>query len=119
MKPKLLDRSDDFAERRQPLAGLSDDELRARFWALTRRIVEPLIEEARGHTTPAIERSVLLRMGFSSSEARALVERMAKRGLLGHGAGKLVLDLAAERGIAVREAGAALLAGRHWEMLGG
>ncbi len=118
MKPKPLERPDDFAERRRHLAGLSDEELRARFWELARRIVEPLVEEARNHTTPAIERSVLLRMGFSSMDAKALVERMAKRGLLGHGAGRLVLELATERGITVREAGAALLEGRLWESLG-
>ncbi len=44
-------------------------------------IVAPLIEEARTHTTPSIERSVLLRMGFSSIEAKALVARMHERRL--------------------------------------
>lgn len=119
MKQKPLDRPDDFAARRRRLDELSDEALQARFWELTRRIVEPLVEEARTHTTPAIERSVLLRMGFSSVDAKALVERMQTRRLLGHGAGKLVLDLARERGITVGEAGAALLEGHHWEALGG
>ena len=79
--------------------------------------VAPLIEEARTHTTPSIERSVLLRMGFSSTEAQTLVERMNQRGLLGHGAGRLVLELAKAKGISVRAAGIALLAGDYWQEL--
>ncbi len=112
-----LERQDDFEARRAHLRELSDEVLHARFWSLVNEIVKPLIEEARTHTTPAIERSVLLRMGFSSVEAKALVEQMQRRSLLGHGAGGLVLRLAQRRGISVREAGAALLAGHEWEGL--
>jgi D-ornithine 4,5-aminomutase subunit alpha len=111
------ERPDDFAVRRERLRALSDAELDARFWELARRIVEPLVEQARTHTTPSIERSVLLRMGFSSLEAKDLVGRLAERRLLGHGAGRLVLELARRRGIPVREAGVALLDGRYWEEL--
>jgi len=114
---KCVERADDFASRRQRLKGMSDEELHARFWSLAEQIVAPLIEEARTHTTPSIERSVLLRMGFSSIEAGRLVEGMMERGLLGHGAGRLVLELAKAKGLPVREAGAALLAGRYWEEL--
>jgi len=110
-------RADDFESRRRHLQGLSDDELQARFWTLVEQLVAPLIEEARTHTTPSIERSVLLRMGFSSLEARDLVQRMQARGLLGQGAGRLVLELARAKGISVREAGSALLAGQHWDEL--
>jgi D-ornithine 4,5-aminomutase subunit alpha len=110
-------RPDDFATRREPLRGLSDAELHDRFWSLVERIVAPLVEEARTHTTPAIERSVLLRMGFTSAEAQALVARMSRAGLLEHGAGRLVLDLAARSGGGLREAGEALLDGRCWEDL--
>ncbi len=112
-----MERPDDFATRRQRLQAMSDDELHAHFWRLVERIVAPLIDEARTHTTPSIERSVLLRMGFSSLDARALVERMGERGLIGRGAGRLVLELAQGRGITVREAGAALLAGSGWPEL--
>lgn len=112
-----LDRPDDFEDRRRHLRKLSDEELHARFWSLVDEIVNPLIEEARTHTTPSIERSVLLRMGFSSVEAKALVEQLQRRSLLGHGAGGLVLKLAQRKGISVREAGTALLAGRDWEVL--
>ena len=112
-----VERSDDFAARRASLRALSDDELHAYFWKLAEKIVAPLIAEARTHTTPSVERSVLLRMGFSSLEAKALVERMRARGLLGHGAGRLVLELAQAKQLSVREAGMALLAGRYWEEL--
>jgi D-ornithine 4,5-aminomutase subunit alpha len=98
---------------------MSDAELHARFWELAQQIVDPLIAGARTHTTPSIERSVLLRMGFSSVEAKALVSRMHERELLGHGAGRLVLELAKRKGISVRAAGTALLAGQYWEEICG
>src|SRR3990172_3267684 len=110
-------RLDDFATRRAPLRELSEAELHARFWSLVERIVAPLVEEARTHTTPAIERSVLLRMGFGSQEAKALAARLASRGLLGRGAGRLVAELARRRGIPLREAGRELLAGRGFDEL--
>ena len=56
-------------------------------------------------------------MGLSSAEAGALVTKLAARGLLGHGAGRLVLELALGRGQSVREAAMALLEGHHWEEL--
>jgi D-ornithine 4,5-aminomutase subunit alpha len=112
------ERPDDFAARRAPLAKLSDEALREHFWSLAERIVAPLVEEARTHTSAAIERSVLLRMGFASSEAAALVEELAERGLLGRGAGRLVLELARRRGLPIREAGLELLAGRLWNEVG-
>lgn len=115
---RYAERPDDFEARRRHLRTLSDEELHARFWNLVGKIVEPLIEEARTHTTPSIERSVLLRMGFSSIEAKELVARLAEQGLLGRGAGHLILDLAKRTGLPVREAGAALLEGRHWEEVG-
>lgn len=111
----IAPRPDDFAERRAHLRGLSDEELHARFWSLVGRVVAPLVEEARTHTTPSIERSVLLRMGFSSLESKALVARLSERGLLGRGAGRLVLELARRRGVSVRDGGLALLEGRYWE----
>jgi D-ornithine 4,5-aminomutase subunit alpha len=116
---KSAERPDDFDKRREHLRDLSDEELHACFWGLVETIVAPLIEEARTHTTPAIERSVLLRMGFSSVEAKSLVEQIHQQGLLGHGAGHLLLELAKKENISVREAGTALLAGRYWEELPG
>ncbi len=109
------ERSDDFETRRAHLRAMSDEELHAHFWRLVSELVEPLIEEARTHTTPSIERSVLLRMGFSSLEAQDLVHRLTQRGLLGRGAGRLVLELARAKKLSIREAGAALLDGHHWD----
>jgi D-ornithine 4,5-aminomutase subunit alpha len=112
-----IERPDDFAQRREQLKTLTDEELHTRFWNLVDKIVEPLVEEARTHTTPSIERAVLLRMGLSSIEAKSLVAQMGERGLLGHGAGHLVLELAMRKNIAVRDAAGALLAGQYWEEL--
>ena len=110
-----MNREDDFDGRRQHLSCLSDEALAERFWSLVGEIVAPLVADARTHTSPSIERSVLLRMGFSSLESSALVERMQARGLLGRGTGKLVLELANQEGLSIREAGLALLEGRFWE----
>ena len=112
-----LQRPDDFETRRAHLKSMTDDALHDYFWELVERIVAPLIEEARTHTSPAIERAVLLRMGFSSIECKQLVEQMQQHGLLGHGAGRLVLELAKSKGINLREAGKALLQGEYWQAL--
>ncbi len=108
---------DNYPELRKHLAGLSDEELKNYFWELLGRIIDPIVEEARTHTSPSIERSVLLRMGFSSIEAKALVTMIAERGLLGHGAGNLVLKVATKRGLDARAAGLALIDGAHWDDL--
>ena len=105
----MIKREDDFSQRREHLAGLSDEELKARFWALTGQLVDPLIAMAKENTSPAIERSVLLRMGFSSLEAKAIVDGCMERGLLGHGAGNVVYRYAKQTGLPVREAGLALM----------
>ena len=112
-----LERADDYSKRRGRVSAMSDQQLHNYFWSLAEKLVAPLIAEARSHTTPSIERSVLLRMGFSSVEAKTLVERLHERGLLGHGAGKLILELAQQKKISVRTAGTALLAGQYWEEL--
>lgn len=114
---KSLERGDDFTTRRKHLRSMSDEELHAYFWSLSEKIVGPLVEEARTHTTPSIERSVLLRMGFSSIEAGQLVEKVGRRQLLGYGAGHLILKLAKAKGISVRETGLGLLADNYWEEL--
>jgi D-ornithine 4,5-aminomutase subunit alpha len=107
-----------FEQRRAHLRSLSDAELRARFWQLAEQVVDPLVELARTHTTPSIERSVLLRGGLSSVEAGRVVEGAVRRGLLGLGAGGLVLRLAKKRGVSFVEAGRMLAAGQGWEEVG-
>ncbi|MGL5256451.1 MAG: ornithine aminomutase subunit alpha [Proteocatella sp.] len=109
-----MKRADDFAQRRAHLANLSDQELYERFWALASDIVDPLLELGQKNTSPAIERSVLLRMGFSSIEAKAIVDGVIDRGLMGKGAGHVIYKLAKSQNIEVREAGVALAEGKLW-----
>lgn len=84
-------REDTFEHAHQYLMGLTDEELQMRFWSLTQEIVDPLVELARTHTSPSIERSVLMRMGIDTPTCAAVVSEVEKRGLLGHGAGHVVL----------------------------
>ncbi len=105
-----------FEERRQHLAHLSDEELYARFWELTEKVVEPLLQAGREYTTPAIERSILLRMGFSSLEAQAIVRGVIDHGLMGRGAGHVVWKVSEELGLSIREAGLALAEGMYWDV---
>lgn len=109
-------RPDDFASRRLHLVPLSDEELEARFWELAEQIVAPLVELARTHTSPSIERSVLMRMGLDSLTCAAVVHECEKRGLLGHGAGHVVLRCAQEWRTDVRTAAKRLAAGEGWEI---
>lgn len=110
-----MERKDDFEERRKHLADLSEDELEARFWELTEQVVDPIIDLARKNTTPSIERSVLLRMGFSSVETKGLVEGALDRGLISHGVGHIVYRMAKDNGLGIREAGLKLLDGELWD----
>ena len=109
-----LKRDDDFEERRKKLANLSDEELKNRFWQLAEQVVEPLLKMAKENTTPSIERSVLLRMGFSTLEVRPLVEGAIERNLIGKGVGHIVYRVAKEK--AIREAGEKLIAGDYWDL---
>jgi len=84
-------REDTFDHAHQYLSGLTDEELQMRFWHLAEEIVDPLVELARTHTSPSIERSVLMRMGIDTPTCVAVVGECEKRGLLGHGAGHVVL----------------------------
>lgn len=108
-------RNDDFAGRRGHLVHLSDEELAQRFWQLAEQVVTPLLEMAELHTSPSIERSVLMRMGFNSLEAKSIVEKCLEQGLLGKGAGHVVWRLAAGENISIEAAGRMLLEGSGWE----
>ena len=107
-----LRRDDDFEERRKKLENLSDEELKNKFWQLAEQIVDPLLKMAKENTTPSIERSVLLRMGFSSLEVKPLVEGAIERNRIGH----IVYRVAKEKGISIREAGEKLIAGDYWDL---
>lgn len=114
-----MTRTDDFQERRKHLANLSDEELKAKFWELASQIIDPIVDLGRKNTTPSVERSVLLRMGFSSLEAKAIVDGVMDRGLMSKGAGHVVYKLSKEKGISVREAGVALVEGKYWDEVNG
>ena len=110
-----MKRKDDYNVRRAHLANLTDEQLYARFWELAEKIVDPMLELGRVHTTPAIERSILLRMGFSSLEVKPIVEGVMKKGLMGKGCGNVVWRLAEKKSISVREAGLLLARGQEWD----
>jgi D-ornithine 4,5-aminomutase subunit alpha len=104
------DRIARFEQRRAELRRMTDEQLKARLWELCTQVVEPIVELARTHTSPSIERSVLLRMGVDSQSCLGVVERIHQAGLLGKGAGTVVLRVAERRGTDVRGAAAAILA---------
>jgi D-ornithine 4,5-aminomutase subunit alpha len=98
-----------FEERQKELHQLSDEQLKDRFWLLCNKLVNPIVDLARTHTSPSIERSVLLRMGIDSLTAHAVVDRILEAGLLSKGAGHVVLKLSQKTGIDVRDAAASIL----------
>jgi D-ornithine 4,5-aminomutase subunit alpha len=110
-------REDTFPHAREHLAALTDEQLEARFWSLTQEIVDPLVELARTHTSPSIERSVLMRMGIDSIACMAIVSECETRGLLGHGAGHVVLHCALVWAVDVPVAAARLAAGEGWDVV--
>lgn len=110
-----MKREDDFEARRVHLRGLTDEQLYDRFWALCEQLVDPLLDMGKEYTSPAIERSVLLRMGFSSLEVKAIVNGCMERNLLQHGAGNVVYKLSLKTGLPLREAGVKLANGMLWE----
>lgn len=112
-----LKREDDFQVRSQHLKELTDEELHSKFWSLLEQTVDPLLAMAKTHTSPSVERSVLLRMGFSSIEAKPLVDMAIDKGLIGKGVGHIVYRAAKNNDLEIREAGLALLDDKLWETL--
>ena len=110
-----MKREDDFEKRRKHLKDLSDKDLSDRFWSLTEEIVKPMADLAYTHTSPAVERSVLLRMGFSSIEAGNIVKEGMKWKLLGKGMGNVVLTYSKLNGISYLKAGEELSRGTGWD----
>ena len=108
-----MKRADDFLKRREHLAPLSDEELHDRFWSLVKELTDPLLKAGEENTSPAIERSVLLRMGFNSLEAKALVDLFLDKSLLCHGAGHVIYQLSQKHGLTIREAGLSLIEGKY------
>ncbi len=98
-------RKDDFEVRKKHLAALSDVELKKYFFKLLDDLIDPILKIAYKQTSPSIERSILLRMGFSSVEAKAIVDVVLDYDLIGHGAGHIVYRYAKYHNLAIREAG--------------
>ncbi len=109
-------RPDTYQEARKQLSALDEAQLEARFWELAREVVEPLVELARTHTSPSIERSVLMRMGVDSPTCQAVVAECEKRGLLGHGAGHVALVCMREWGCDAPGAATRLAVGEGWDI---
>jgi D-ornithine 4,5-aminomutase subunit alpha len=103
------DRNQKFEKRRTELSKMTDEELKARFWELCNQVVDPIVDLAKTHTSPSIERSVLLRMGIDSISAHGVVDRILEAGLLGKGAGHVVLKVSEKNGSDIRTAAAAIL----------
>lgn len=103
------DRIAQFEARRERFKDMSDEALKAHFWDLCDQIVAPIVDLAHTHTSPSIERSILLRMGIDSLTAHGVVDRVHQAGLLGKGAGHVLLRLAEKQGSDVRAAAKAIL----------
>ena len=104
------ERQERLEQRIRALDNLPDEELKQRFWSLCEQVVEPMVDLARTHTSPSIERSVLLRMGIDSLSSQGVVTSVHQAGFLGKGAGHVLLRLAQRQGTDVRAAAAAVLA---------
>ena len=101
----MRERIDDFEIRREHLKGMSDKELRTYFLELSEKIVDPLLELASTNTSKSIERSVLLRMGFSSIKAKGIVDILDENKLLRKGAGHCVYIISVKKNISTQKAG--------------
>jgi len=103
------DRIERFEKRQLELKKMSDAELKERFWKLCNQVVEPIVDLAKTHTSPSIERSVLLRMGIDSVSTHAVVTRVLEAGLLGKGAGHVVLKVSEKTKTDIRGAAQAII----------
>ncbi len=111
-----MTKSDNFEERSAHLKNLTDKELDEKFWELVKKTVDPLVDIAKNNTTPSIERSVLLRMGFDSLTAKVLVDKIFDQGLLGKGAGNVVYRFAKSLNTQnYLKAGEILVKEDHWD----
>ena len=113
----MQERKDDFQDRRQHLKNMSDQELRTYFLELSDKIVDPLLDLAYKHTSKSIERSILLRMGFSSIEAKAIVDHISEHNLLSKGAGHCVYVVSKNKGLGIHEAGLKIQENEYIEYL--
>ncbi len=115
----MKERKDDYLKRKQHLENLSDKELKKYFFQLAEKMVDPLLDLGKEFTSKSIERSVLLRMGFSSLEAKKTVDILNEYNLLRKGAGHCVYRVSRDNNISIRDAGNQIGEGKHLEYLMG
>jgi D-ornithine 4,5-aminomutase subunit alpha len=113
----MKERIDDYKTRREHLKDMRGTELREYFLKLSEEMMEPLLEMAYTHTSKSIERSVLLRMGFSSIEAKIIVNYLDDHDLLRKGAGHCVYVISKEKNISILEAGKLIQNGEEIDYL--
>ncbi|MCF7925242.1 MAG: ornithine aminomutase subunit alpha [Candidatus Izimaplasma sp.] len=113
----MKERNDDYSKRRTHLKKMSDEELKTYFFDLANKLVDPLVDLAYRNTSKSIERSVLLRMGFSSIEAKAIVNLLDEHNLLRKGAGHCVYKIAKTFNVSIRDAGLKIEDGTHLNYL--
>lgn len=113
----MKERKDDFETRRVHLANLSDEELRTYFLELADKMVDPLMTLAYKNTSKSIERSVLLRMGFSSIEAKAIIDILADKDLMKKGAGHCVYVISKKYSKDIHDSGMFILEDKGIEFL--
>ncbi len=101
----MKERIDDYKTRKEHLQTLTDKELKEYFYELIHKLVEPLVEIGYKNTSKSIERSVLLRMGFSSLQAKDIVDVLNEHNLLSKGAGNCVYLVHRNLGLSIKEAG--------------
>ncbi|MFP4287571.1 MAG: ornithine aminomutase subunit alpha [Candidatus Izemoplasmataceae bacterium] len=100
----MKERQDDYLNRSKHLKNMNDSELKNYFYELAEKIVNPLLELSYTHTTKSIERSVLLRMGLSSIDSKAVVDKLNELNLLRKGAGHCVYKLMKEKSMDLQQA---------------
>lgn len=113
---KGFQREDDYLTRRESIADLSDGELKEKFWENVETIIDPLLDQAYKYTSPSIERSILLRMGFSSLEAKPLVDLAIDHGMMKHGVGHVLYVVSKKTGLSIRDTGIKLIEGEYWDL---
>ena len=106
-------RNDDFQSRRKHIKDMSDAELKEYFFELTKKVTNPLYNQSLNYTSKSIERSVLLRMGFSSLESKKIVDILDEHDLLPHGAGHCVFHVASINKIDLKGAGKLVIEGKY------
>jgi len=109
----MKERIDDFKTRREHLKDMNDIELKSYFLKLSEEMMDPLLKMAYTNTSKSIERSVLLRMGFSSIDTKIIVNNLNEYNLLPKGAGHCVYVLSKRYNISILEAGILIKDGKQ------